>query len=186
MVNMTNVELNSPSKWVTRFVTLIAPGGTVLDLASGHGRHTKFLLKNGFKVTSLDANISGLKTISDKNGLEIIEKNLEKCGSWPLGQRQFSGVIVTNYLHRPLFPHIISSLKDNGVLIYETFAIGNQNFGKPTNPKFLLKPGELLAEVFGKLRIVAYEEGFFQTPKKSVKQRICAIKNKNINQQFII
>ena len=186
MLKMANVKLQSPSEWVTRFSTLIAPGGEVLDLASGHGRHTKFLLENGFNVTSLDANISGLKKIADKNRLEIIEADLEKCGSWPLGQRRFSALIVTNYLHRPLFPHIIAALKNNGVLIYETFAIGNQIFGKPSNPKFLLKPGELLTEVFGKLRIIAYEEGLFQTPKKSVKQRICAINNKDKNQQNII
>ena len=186
MLKMTNVKLQLPSEWVTRFSTLIAPGGEVLDLASGHGRHTKFLLENGFNVTSLDANISGLKKIADKNRLEIIEADLEKCGSWPLGQRRFAALIVTNYLHRPLFPHIIAALKDNGVLIYETFAIGNQNFGKPSNPKFLLKPGELLTEVFGKLRIIAYEEGLFQTPKISVKQRICAINNRDKNQQYII
>ncbi len=182
---MTNHELHLPSEWVTRFATLIAPGGEVLDLASGQGRHTKFLLKSGFKVTSLDTNISGLENIADKSRLEIVEADLEKCESWPLGRRRFSGLIVTNYLHRPLFPHIIASLEENGVLIYETFAMGNQNFGKPSNPKFLLKPGELLTELFGKLKIIAYEEGLNQTPKKSVKQRICAINNKDINQQFM-
>jgi len=183
---MTNHEINLPSEWVTRFATLISPGGKVLDLASGQGRHTKFLLKSGFKVTSLDANISGLEKIADKRRLEIVHADLENCQSWPLGQRRFSGLIVTNYLHRPLFPHIIASLGENGVLIYETFAMGNQNYGKPSNPEFLLKPGELLAEVFGKLKIIAYEEGLNQTPKMSVKQRICAINNKDINQQFII
>ena len=101
--------------------------------------------------------------------------DLEDGSPWPLGVRELDGIVVTNYLHRPLLPHLASALTPGGVLIYETFGVGNERFGKPSNPNFLLRPGELLefAAAHG-LQVLAYECGEVSEPKQSVIQRIAA------------
>jgi SAM-dependent methyltransferase len=162
------------SPWITRFAPLVVPGGTVLDIASGAGRHARFFHACGHEVAAVDRDISGLQDLEGASGFEIIEADLE-AAPWPLGDRTFAGIVVANYLHRPLFPRLIAALGPDGVLLYETFAQGNERYGRPRNPDFLLQPGELI-EVFGsRLHIVAFEHGRAGGDHPRVVQRICAV-----------
>ncbi len=166
-------ELTTPSDWLCRFVTWIPAGGTVLDLACGSGRHARLLAGLGYRVEAVDREESHLQGLRDVEGVTVRLANLEG-GPWPYASQQFAGIIVCNYLHRPLFPRLLEALEQEGVLIYETFAVGNERFGKPSNPDFLLKPGELLEVVRGQLRVIAYEDVFVSQPKPAMVQRICA------------
>lgn len=167
----------APSEWVRRWSHLIPdrPGGArVLDLACGHGRHTRWLVRQGCHVTALDRDAEALATLSD---LQPLVTNLcadIENGPWPLDGRTFDAVVVTNYLWRPLWPRILACVCPGGVLIYETFAHGNASVGKPSRPDFLLQPGELLREC-AELRTVAYEDGFLTDPERFV-QRIAAVR----------
>lgn len=163
-----------PSAWVIRFRHLVPAGGAVLDLAAGAGRHTRLMLAAGHKVTAVDRDISHLGPLAAESGVDVIQADLEiPGGAWPLGDRRFAGIVVTNYLHRPLFGHLRAALAPGGALIYETFGVGNERFGKPDNPDFLLKPGELLELARG-LHIVAYENLEIETPRRAIVQRIAA------------
>lgn len=164
----------SPAPWVERFANRIAKGGMVLDLASGNGRHVRYLRSLGFSVLAIDVDVSRLDDVTDDGGVEVVEADLE-TESWPLGARQFNGIVVTNYLHRPLLPLLPTVLAPGGVLIYETFAKGNEKLGRPRNPAYLLDPGELIEAFTGKLRIIAYEHGLEERPSRAVRQRICAV-----------
>jgi SAM-dependent methyltransferase len=161
-----------PSAWVRRFLPLVRPGGTVLDLAAGDGRHTRLLRQKGFSVRAVDRDVSALLSLAGM-GCEVQQVDLETGAPWPLGSG-YRGIIVTNYLHRPLLPAIAGALAPDGVLIYETFALGNERFGRPRNPDFLLRPGELL-EAFAMLTVVAFEQGEVTTPRRAVIQHIAAI-----------
>lgn len=167
----------APSEWVRRWSHLIPdrPGGArVLDLACGHGRHTRWLVRQGCHVTALDRDAEALATLADLQPLvTTLCADIEK-GPWPLEGRNFDAVVVTNYLWRPLWPRILACIGQGGVLIYETFAHGNASVGKPSRPDFLLQPGELLRECAG-LRTVAYEDGFLTDPDRFV-QRIAAVR----------
>jgi SAM-dependent methyltransferase len=162
----------APSPWVVRFAERI-PKGPVLDLACGAGRHVRFLLAQGHSVVAVDRNLSGLADLADSR-LERIEADLE-AGPWPLGERRFATVVVTNYLWRPLLPRLVAATAPAGLLIYETFALGNERFGKPSNPDFLLRPGELLDSVAGILSVIAYEHLRRDAPHPAVIQHIAAI-----------
>jgi SAM-dependent methyltransferase len=151
---------------------LIRRGGRVLDLAAGSGRHTRLLLESGFAVCAVDRDISALLSLTG-TGCEVRQIDLETGASWPLGTG-YDGIVVTNYLHRPLLPAIAQALAAGGVLIYETFARGNERFGRPHNPDFLLRPCELL-DAFAMLRIVAFEQGEVSVPRPAVIQRIAAV-----------
>lgn len=168
-------EPTAVSPWVTRFCALVPPGGAVLDLAAGGGRHSRFFLERGHPVAAVDRDISALAEIRDPC-FTPIAADLES-GPWPLGDRRFAGVVVTNYLYRPLLPVLIAAVAPGGVLIYETFARGNEAFGRPRNPDFLLKAGELLEAVRGVLAVVAYEHGLLHRPGPAVIQRIAAVRN---------
>lgn len=145
-----------PSAWITRFAGLVRPGGTVLDLACGSGRHVRWLAAQGFAVTGVDRDEAAVAPL---RGLaEIVVADLEGA-PWPLAGRRFDAVVVANYLWRPLLPRLREALAEGGVLLYETFAHGQQLIGRPSRPDFLLQPGELLAACAG-LRIVAFEDGF--------------------------
>lgn len=150
-----------PSSWVSRFLAGVAPGGAVLDVACGAGRHLRLAHELGHPVTGLDRDLSGLSDLAGRPGVETIAVDLEAEGSAdPLAGRRFAGVIVTNYLHRPLFPWIRGLVADDGVLIYETFARGQDRHGHPRNPDFLLGPNELLSPaLIDGLVVVAYEQG---------------------------
>jgi SAM-dependent methyltransferase len=162
--------MSTPSDWIRRWTPLIRPGGTVLDLACGSGRHLRWLAGQGFSVTGVDRDAGALAPVVDLG--EVIVADIEQ-GPWPLVGRRFDAVVVTNYLWRPLFPDIRSALADDGVLLYETFARGHEAIGRPTRPDFLLQPGELIDLAAG-LEIVAYEAGRLDDPPRIV-QRIVAL-----------
>ena len=169
---MLTDDQHPPSAWVRRFLPLIRRGGRALDLAAGNGRHTHLLLERGFAVTAVDRDIEALRPLAG-NDCEVLAINLETGAPWPLGGG-YDAIVVTNYLHRPLCPAIAAALAPGGVLIYETFMTGNERFGRPRNPEFLLRPGELL-EVFAELTVVAFEQGEVTAPGPAVIQRIAAV-----------
>jgi len=165
----------APSPWVLRFAALIAPHGTVLDVAAGHGRHTRALRALGFGVLAADVDVAGLADLRTDSGVVISQLDLE-TGAWPFVGRQFDAIVVTNYLHRAHFAHYKEALANDGVLIIETFGQGNELLGRPRNPEFLLRPGELLEAFSSSLQIVAYEHGAEHEPRPAVRQRLCAVK----------
>lgn len=164
--------VSAPSEWVVRCAPLIRSGGRVLDVACGTGRHTRFLIQAGFQVEAVDRDVSALALLP---GVVTRQADLEG-GPWPYSVGAFDGIVVTNYLHRPLFLHLFESLTAGGVLIYETFSEGNQRLGRPRNPDYLLNAGELLEQVKGRLEVNAYEELCVLENKRAVVQRICAVK----------
>jgi SAM-dependent methyltransferase len=171
----------SASDWIVRFNHLIRPGGTVLDLAAGSGRHTRFLIERGHSVVALDRDVSRLADLGGR--CEVIEADLEDGSPWPLGARRFDGIVVTNYLHRPIFGALRAALAPGGVLLYETFGVGNEAYGKPRNPDHLLRPGELLELARGGLEVIAYECGLVERAGgPAVIQRICARNGKGVGE----
>ena len=167
--------MNAPFPWVLRFAPLARPGAPVLDLACGRGRHTRLFLERGHPVTAVDIDVSGLADLHAHPRLEVVQADLEHA-PWPLPGRRFGVVVVTNYLWRPLFPMILAAIDDGGLLLYETFGRGNEAHGPPTNPDFLLAPGELIERVHAELQIVAYEHGHLERPRPAIKQRLCAVR----------
>ena len=163
------------SPWVRRFAAAIPKEGVVLDLACGAGRHAALLAAQGLTVLAVDQDISALQSLNDAR---IQARELDLEGSeWPLLGQYFSGIVVTNYLYRPFLDELPNMLSEGGVLIYETFADGNAEFGKPSNPNFLLKPAELLALAQRSgLKVIAYEDIYLDHPKPAMVQRICAVK----------
>jgi SAM-dependent methyltransferase len=164
----------SPSEWVTRWAGLIAAGGEALDLACGSGRHSRYLAAAGYRVCAIDRDAQALAALTGVAGVSVQVADLERT-PWPLKGRRFAGIVVANYLYRPLFPRLLEALAEDGALIYETFALGNERFGKPSNPDFLLRPGELLELARGRLRVLAYEDLQLSLPKPAMVQRICAV-----------
>jgi SAM-dependent methyltransferase len=165
----------NPSPWITRWAPLIAPGAAVLDVAAGGGRHTRFLRGRGHRVTAMDRDVSGLADLASDPEVEVETADLEDGSPWPLPGRRFGAVVVTNYLHRPLWPDLMAALEPGGVLLYETFMVGNERFGKPSNPAFLLRDGELLDVAReGGLSVVAYEAVMLSDPRPAMVQRIAA------------
>ena len=164
---------NEPaSEWVRRWTHLVRPGGRILDVACGAGRHLRWFAQRGHPVTGVDRSAQALADAAVDG--ELVEADIEN-GPWPWPGRQFGAVVVTNYLWRPLMPILLDSVGPGGVFIYETFAHGNASVGKPSRPDFLLHPGELLTFCDRALRIVAYEDGFLQQPDRFV-QRIAAVR----------
>ena len=171
-----HTQTEAISGWVRRWASLL-PGGEVLDLACGSGRHARHLVAMGHPVIALDHDPEMLEKAAGA-GITTSLVDLEAPGfAWPFAAGRFAGIIVTNYLHRPLLEAMIASLAPDGVLLYETFAEGNAEFGKPSNPHFLLKEGELLALALQHgLRVVAFEEGRVELPKPALVQRMCAVR----------
>jgi SAM-dependent methyltransferase len=168
--------LGEPSRWVRRWAHLVLPGGAVLDVASGAGRHARFFASRGHPVTAIDRDMAALDMLRDAPLVTTLMADLEGA-PWPLPKdAAFAAVVVTNYLHRPLFPQLLRALTPGGVLVYETFAQGNESVGKPSNPAFLLAPGELIEAVRGQLQVVAFEDGFLAQPRPAYVQRICAVR----------
>ena len=161
----------TPSSWIATWAGLVPPGASVLDLAAGNGRHTVFFAGRGHRVTAVDRDAGGL-VASDT--VEVITADLEDGSPWPLAARRFGAIVVTNYLHRPLFPALFAALQPGGILLYETFMEGNERFGKPSRPEFLLKDGELLDLVRGRFSVTAYEARMISQPKMAMVQRIAA------------
>ena len=166
---------SEPSAWVCRFAPYLPDGGPVLDLACGAGRHARLFLERGHPVTAVDRDLSGIADTIGRPGLEALEIDLEDGRPFPLAGRRFAGVVVTNYLYRPLFPALVAAVAPGGALIYETFAKGNEGFGRPRRPEHLMNPGELLEAVRGRLRVIAYEDLIVTAPRPAAIQRICAV-----------
>jgi SAM-dependent methyltransferase len=173
---MTHDDQKTPSAWVETHAGLIRPGGRVLDLACGSGRHTRYLADRGFCVIAVDIDLTGVTALATDERVELLEADLEN-EAWPFVDTRFDGIVVCNYLHRPHFPLLIDALDEAGVLIFDTFAVGNERFGKPRNPDFLLRPGELLDAFSASLSVVAYEHGRVDEPSPGVRQRLCAIRS---------
>jgi SAM-dependent methyltransferase len=167
---MTGLE--APSPWVTRWAAGIPTGGEVLDLACGGGRHAVYLAGQGFRVTAVDRDMSLSAPHHGLAGVAWLEADLE-AAPWPLAGRRFDGVLVSRYLHRPLFEPLLASLAPGGILIYETFSLGQARYGRPRNPAHLLMPGELLEWVRGQLRVLAYED-VEEPGQQRCMQRLCA------------
>ena len=165
------------SEWVRRYYSQIPKNGLILDLAGGTGRHARFLSKKGFKLVLVDNQIAKARDLQNVEGVKLIEYDLEDGNPLPFPAGSFQGIVVTNYLYRPIFPKLFCLLDDGGVLIYETFAIGHEKYGRPTNPDYLLKSGELINLVSPQMRVIAYEERLIARPAKAYVQRIVAEKN---------
>lgn len=161
---------STPSPWVVRWASRLPPGAHVLDVACGSGRHLRWLAARGLAVTGVDRDARALEPLRALG--RIVVADIEN-GPWPFAGERFDAVVVTNYLWRALMPAIVACVADAGLLIYETFAQGHEAFGKPSNPAFLLRPGELLEHCAG-LRIAAYEDGLLEAPPRRV-QRIAAL-----------
>ena len=165
----------APSAWVMRFAPLIACGARVLDLACGAGRNARYVARAcGAVVSAVDRDAAALETLKGTPNISPLLLDLEG-EVWPLEGQTFDVVIVTNYLWRPRFDDLLGCVAPDGVFIYETFAVGNEAFGKPSRPDFLLQPNELLARVRNRLQIVAFEQGEVSLPKPAVVQRIAAV-----------
>ncbi|HEX2567869.1 MAG TPA: class I SAM-dependent methyltransferase [Burkholderiales bacterium] len=159
--------IDAPSPWVVRWADYLTRS-PVLDVACGSGRHARYFAARGLQVVAVDRDPQAIE------GVEFVQADLEQ-GAWPLGERRFAAIVVTNYLHRPLFPALEAALEEGGVLIYETFMTGNERYGRPSNPAFLLRPGELL-QAFGRLHVVAFEQGIVAHQKTAVVQRLFALR----------
>ena len=165
----------APSPWIVRFAPLVPAGARVLDLACGTGRHARLFAGRGCRVLAVDRDAAALAALARVAGVETVRLDLE-TGAWPLAGEEFHAIVVANYLHRPLFPFLLASLAPDGLLLYETFARGNEAFGRPSNPDFLLEPGELLRLVAGRLKVLAYEEGQVDGgARRAVLERIAAV-----------
>ena len=156
-----------------RFAPLVRPSSSVLDVACGNGRHTRFFLARGHEVVAVDIDLSKVADLETSAHLKLIEADIEG-GPWPLSGARFDAVVVTNFLHRPLLDRLVDAVAPEGVLIYETYARGNERWGRPSNPDFLLRPGELLEVARGRLRVIAYEDVTVTDPRPAAIQRICA------------
>lgn len=159
---------------MTRFAPLVPRSGTVLDIACGSGRHLRLFHARGHPVVGIDIDDRGVADIAAQRDVEIVTADLEG-GPWPLPDRRFAAIVVTNYLHRPLFPRLVGALAPGGLLLYETFAAGNGRFGRPSCPAYLLRSGELLELTRGRLQVVAYEHGIVSSPRAAIVQRIAAV-----------
>jgi SAM-dependent methyltransferase len=178
---MTETDpLAVPAPWVRRFAHLVPAGGPVLDLAAGGGRHARFFAGRNHPVTAVDLRLDAIADLAGDPRIELIQADLEGA-PWPLAERRFAGIIVANYLYRPLLRHLAEALVPGGVLIYETFALGQAEFGRPSNPDFLLRPNELLDCYAPLLTIVGYEHGVDYTPRPAARQRIAAVAGRDLS-----
>lgn len=173
MLTPTHARVDEPSAWIMRFAALLERGKRVLDLACGSGRHARALAARGIEVEAVDRDTGALASLAGVAGVTTLQADLEGQ-PWPFAGRRFDAIVVANYLHRPLFAPIVAALEEDGVLIYETFMAGNERFGKPSNPDFLLRPGELLEWLGRDCRVLAFEQGEVSVPRPAAVQRVCA------------
>ena len=164
----------APSPWIRRFAPLLPPAAHVLDVAAGHGRHARLLAAQGARVHAVDLDADALGTLADVSGVATQVADLER-GPWPFADATYDAIVVVHYLHRPAFAELLRVLKPDGVLLYETFATGNEAFGRPSNPAFLLRENELLDIVRERLSVIAFEQGRVDGDRVAVLQRIAAI-----------
>jgi SAM-dependent methyltransferase len=166
---------SAPSPFVVEWLSGVPTGGIILDVACGAGRHLRHALARGHRVTGIDRDTSGLADLRDRAGATIIAADLETADGFPLTGLQFDGVIVANYLWRPILPDIVAAVGPSGLLIYETFAVGNERHGRPSNPHFLLRPNELLEHVGPHLAVIRFETVTLTVGHARIVQRIVAV-----------
>jgi SAM-dependent methyltransferase len=147
----------------------------VLDVACGQGRHALWLARQGYRVEAVDRDETVLSRLRGIHGIAVTLADLE-ADAWPYSGQTFDGVIVSRYLHRPLLPLLSEALRPQGVLIYETFMMGNERFGRPSNPDYLLQRDELLEVFSPSLQVIAFEQGVVNRPRAAAIQRICAVR----------
>ncbi len=164
---------DAPSEWVVRWTARLSSGTSALDVACGSGRHARLLAGRGCRVTAVDRDPAAAQALANEPNVEFVQADLE-ADEWPLGNRTFDAIVVTNYLHRPLFAALTRALAPGGLLVYETFAAGNAAFGRPSNPDYLLRPRELLDAFGADMRLLGFEDGFTTQPKPAMVQRIAA------------
>lgn len=169
-----HAEPAAPSRWIARFAPLIPPGARVLDLACGHGRHSRFLAERLCDVVAIDSDVEALAALAGTPRVTTIAADLES-GPWPLPGERFDAIVVANYLHRPLLPTLLDALTADGVLLYETFAAGNAAYGRPSNSDHLLTDAELLSLLQQRMTIVAFEQGRVDGARPAVLQRVAAV-----------
>jgi SAM-dependent methyltransferase len=177
MSSLTAVDpahTRAPSAWMRRFASLVPRGARVLDVAAGLGRHARLFAAQGAHVLAVDRDAAALAELDGVAGVTTRVADLEGA-PWPFAGEVFDAIVVANYLHRPLFPHLLAALAADGTFLYETFAEGNERFGRPSNPAFLLAPGELADAVRDALAVVAFEQGVVDGERPAVVQRIAAI-----------
>lgn len=169
------LPFSPPSPWIARFAPLLRPGARILDVACGAGRHLRHFRDRGLSVTGVDIDLRGVAGLKGQEGVTLIQADLEGPDGWPSALSGFDGIVVTNYLHRPLLPAMVGALKPGGLLLYETFANGNQRHGRPSSPAFLLRDGELLGLAMEQgLQVIAFEQGEVSSPKAAIIQRLAA------------
>lgn len=163
----------APSEWVRRWAHLVPAHANVLDLACGKGRHARYFAERSACVWAVDRDAGALQSIDGLTRVRTLCLDLEG-EEWPLLGQRFDAIVVTNYLFRPRLEDLLKLLDRAGVLIYETFMLGNEFFGPPRNPEFLLREDELLHWASGRLKVVAFEQGRVEFPRPGMVQRICA------------
>lgn len=166
--------IGTPSQWVVEYTALIRKGGKVLDLACGSGRHATWLASQGYQVDAIDRDAQALVGMQGMPNINLSITDIE-TGNWPSIDQRYDGIVVSRYLFRPLFSTLAHILNSDGVLIYETFMLGNESYGRPSNPDYLLLPDELKSVYAPLLKIHAFEQGKVEDPVPAVTQRICAI-----------
>jgi SAM-dependent methyltransferase len=174
---MTHDHSLAPSPWIVRFATLVPMGARVLDVAAGSGRHARLFASRGARVLAVDRDAGALASLADVEAVDTRVADLEG-EAWPLAGQTFDAIVVTNYLHRALLAQLRAALAPDGVLLYETFAIGNEAYGRPANPDFLLRRDELLslANRPPALTVVAFEQGLAERQgRAAVVQRLAAV-----------
>lgn len=167
-------DIARPSAWIERFAYLVPAGARMLDVAAGRGRHARYFALRGARVLAVDRDAASLAEVRDVAGVETRVADLED-GGWPLANEAFDAIVVANYLHRPLLAQLVGALNPDGALLYETFATGNERYGRPSNPAFLLREGELLDAVRGRLTVIAFEQGRVDGERPAVVQRLAAV-----------
>lgn len=169
---MSHDQDRAPAALIARWAASVPAGGTVLDVAAGGGRHAWLFASRGHPVLAVDRDVARL--LADPHArIEVLAADLERA-PWPLPGRTFAAVVVVDYLWRPLLPTLVASVAPGGLLLYETFAVGHERFGRPRNPDFLLRPGELLAAVAGRLEVLEHAEGEVGEPPVAIRQAVCA------------
>lgn len=175
---MTPLPSNDASAWVRQHLSGLATGAHVLDVAAGHGRNSRWLAAQGFRVEAVDIDAAACISLSKLANVEALCADLES-DPWPYDEHLFDAIVVCRYLHRPLFPALLASIKPGGLLIYETFMRGQELLGRPQNPDFLLEPDELRQLVTPAFEVLAFEQGLFKQQTPAMMQRICARKRVN-------
>jgi len=168
-----NRQQTTPDPWISAHADLVPTGSLVLDMACGSGRHSRLFLERGNHVMAVDRNVAAFDEHPEDPALSVLQYDLE-ADPWPFPPQFFDAIVVCNYLHRPLFTPLFASLKPPGILLYTTFMQGNEAYGRPSNPDFLLQPDELNTLLPDDAEIIEFVQGPVGEPVTAVRQSIAA------------